>query len=121
MMDDFIDDESLPSEEDVVVPENFDETPKESKIAELEIFNNTDSKYDFHYQHFGDKLYLFGNFDATPYEILEFNGADSKNIYLYYDGKYYGIGENVTEISRLKEISDQNIIAELNKIREIEN
>ena len=88
-----------------------------SDIDALEVATKESKRYAFHYQFFNNKLYLYGDFEQIPYEILELNHLSGKTHYLYYKDTYYPIAQNVQDISPLVPIDDEDIIRELTIIR----
>ena len=90
-----------------------------NKLAEekIDVETISDGKKDFHYQFYNKKLFLYGDFDKTPYEILEYNTNKSTLYYLYYQGAFYELNSNQMKISPLKEISDEKLIQELELLR----
>lgn len=88
-----------------------------NEINAVEVSVREDKKYDFHYQFFNNKLYLFGDFHKVPYEILELNHLEGKTHYLYYKGTYYQISDNVQVVAPLVPIEDEQLIKDLNIIR----
>jgi len=70
----------------------------------------------FHYKYFNNKLYLYGNFDDQPYEILELNRQGKRDLYLSYKNNIYVIEENITEINQLIKLDNPMLIKELTLI-----
>lgn len=106
------------SEEDLELPETTlgsDEKPIESKF-EIEIISNK-RKYPFHYQVNSAKLFLYGDFDEEPYELLEINVNEEKKLYLFFKDQYYEIEESATEITPLQRVSSKSTIIELEKLK----
>ncbi len=68
------------------------------------------------YKYFEGKLFLYGDFKNEPYEILEINSSESKEVYLFYMSKYYKI-ELTDDIKVLEPIVDEKFIQELRIIR----
>jgi hypothetical protein len=88
-----------------------------TKENDIDIKNVTNQGYKFHYQMKENSLILYGNFDASPYEILEFNSVDGVNLYLYYDNSFFELNRNQHEVTKLKKIKDAKLIEELNSAR----
>lgn len=72
---------------------------------------------DFHYQYYNNMLFLYGNFNSKPYEIIEMNTSKAKNLYILYEGSYYGLKSNQIQIAPLEEISNPQVIKDLDSIR----
>lgn len=79
--------------------------------------DNSRKKYSFHYQFKNGKLFLLGSFDKGLYEILEFNKADGRNLYLFYNDNFYAIDENNKEITPLSKIEDEKVIDNLRNLK----
>ncbi len=88
-----------------------------SKIEKVDIENVTTNRYKFHYKLDHNKLYLYGKFEASPYEIIEINSLQSKKLFFYYNGNYFRLNQDVKEISPLLSIQDPKVIRELNIIK----
>ncbi len=67
----------------------------------------------YHYKYFNNKLFLYGNFDEQPYEIVELNNKGNRQLFLSYKEYIYIIEENVTEIDQLSTLKDKMLIKEL--------
>ncbi len=107
------------TEDDAAVDHNDFEAPEKSTLQEntyqkenVTIEARSDSRYNFHYQFFDNKLYLHGNFDLTPYKIIALNTENSKNLFLEFDGAYYRISEHKTAVP-LVEIEDPALVENL--------
>ena len=74
-----------------------------------------DSKYDFHYQFYDNKLYLHGDFQGTPYKIIALNTSEDKKLFLEFDGQYYHINRR-TEPTPLLAIADPALIQDLQQL-----
>ena len=72
--------------------------------------------YNFHYQFWDKKLYLFGPFDEALYEILEIHG-DNHALFLYFKDNFYHLNDSSTEISELTPIQDRPLIQKLKEFR----
>ena len=69
------------------------------------------------YKYYDGKLFLNGDFDKAPYEILEIISSNGRRIYVYYLGSYYmvGIADKLTD---LPEVKDTDALNELKLLRE---
>ncbi len=88
---------------------------RETSKVEVEI--KSSKTYDFHYQYFNSKLFLYGDFSKSPYELIELNTDKSKDLYMYFGGKYYALNSNQMEISKLTVLRDKIIIKGLDNLR----
>ncbi len=86
------------------------------QVTEPDSFKR-DSK--LYYRYFDDKLYLIGNFNDSPYEVLALNTNKSRELYLYYKNTYYAL-EPTREIETLRVIYNSTSIESLEKIRALE-
>lgn len=91
-------------------------TVKNTTIA-VEI-DNSNKKFNFHYQFKDDKLFLYGSFEKNLYEIMEFFGDDNKRtVFLFYKDNYYLLNEENQKIKPLVPITDQTLIKKLKESR----
>lgn len=90
-----------------------------NKLAEnkVEVETVFDRKRDFHYKFYNKKLYLYGDFEKNPYEIIEYNSNSNKLYYLYYEGKFYELMNDQMKITPLAELQDDELINELELLR----
>ncbi|HXA01662.1 MAG TPA: hypothetical protein VNW99_06725 [Cytophagaceae bacterium] len=89
----------------------------ESSLDNLKIEKIKDKKHNLFYQYYNNKLFLYGDFDSKPYEILELNTLKDKQLYLYFEDKYYGLKQNQIDITALELISNKETLHKLNEIR----
>jgi hypothetical protein len=81
--------------------------------SHIEVETDTaNKKYNFHYQFASGKLFLYGSFDKTLYEILEIN-SDNHSVFLYYRENYYLLDEKQIKITKLEPIKDSALIRKL--------
>jgi hypothetical protein len=80
--------------------------------------DESDSRYDFHYQFKDSKLLLYGKFDKSLYEVLEFNLDKKQHIYFYYKDNYYQLDSKQYKITSLEAITDLALIKKLNTHRQ---
>ncbi|QNL21140.1 hypothetical protein HZR84_04030 [Hyphobacterium sp. CCMP332] len=88
---------------------------RETNKVEVEI--KTSNDYKFHYQYYNNKLFLYGDFSKSPYELIELNRDDSKKLYMYFSGKYFALETNQMDIAKLSPIRDKIIIKGLDNLR----
>lgn len=103
---------------------NMDETPLVNpletqihKITSIDIKNITDGKFKFHYLLKDNILTLYGNFEASPYEIIERNDNKNTFLYLFYNKNYYFLQNTDSEIHKLKKIDDKELVSDLSDSR----
>lgn len=123
----------LPQIDKPIVPENDEEgnvvdTKIESpggsdlkgakiEVSKVQVEIDTDSEYNFHYRYFNNKLFLYGDFSSSPYELIELNSQKSKDLYMHFAGKYYALEANRLEITKLTPLRDKIIIRGLDNLR----
>jgi len=83
----------------------------------VEVAIDSEGNKDFHYQFYNRKLFLYGDFEKMPYEILEYNTDKNTLYFLFYEGAFYELNSNQMKISPLKEIEDPELIEELKNLR----
>lgn len=117
--------EAFVDESQANVTSDNNELPKPDEVeslqlvaaSDVDIKNIQDGAHNFHYKFQNKVLFLYGSFDASPYEILEFNDKSSQILYLYYDKSFFEMNSNTEEIVKLKKITDKNVIAKLDIAR----
>ena len=78
----------------------------------VEVSTRASKEYTFHYQFSKGKLFIYGDFSTTPYEILEINRNFKVQHYLYYNNKYFRL-KKTQRIIPLIPISSKELIKEL--------
>lgn len=100
----------------VSLPEGNLTQTVETKLRNLEV--KVSEKEGVHeYQYYNNKLFLFGNFNSSPYEILELNAAKGKELFLYFNNEYYLLVPNTLEPSSLQELADPDVRRQLETMR----
>lgn len=95
-------------------------TPGRSEISasKMEVITElADKKHNFHYQFSQGKLFLYGPFDKSLYEIIEIHG-DGHAVFLKYRENYYLLDEKESNITPLVLIKDSQL---LKKLKEYQN
>ncbi|MCK5207608.1 MAG: hypothetical protein KAQ79_06300 [Cyclobacteriaceae bacterium] len=95
---------------------NFDDI-KENVEANVEIATIKDKRNKFHYKFFENKLYLLGNFNDMPYEILELNSSKGRSYFLYYNENFYKLNSEQVKPTPLVIIENDSLVNELKIIR----
>ncbi|RLD22566.1 MAG: hypothetical protein DRI71_07320 [Bacteroidetes bacterium] len=133
---------STPKEEsptvipDVVIPEvdepetgtstDVDEdlsAPEAMAASSIRLRSSTDvevklnKKYDFHYQVKDGGLILYGNFNNSPFEVIELKTNQGINSYLYFEDHFYSLTNDSEDIKPLMVIDNKELIKELEKRR----
>ena len=106
-------------DEEALEISNLEVLPKSSTAEEvdpIDVNHELTSSLNIKYKYYDGKLFLSGDFDRAPYEILEINSANGRRIYVKYLDKYYKVG--VTDkLTTLPEVSDKSVIQELELLR----
>ena len=110
-----------PSEEmlsDNKANESASVTPKSGiSVSTIQVERDTKNKqYSFHYQFSEGKLFLYGPFDETLYEILEVHG-DNHALFLFFKENFFHLNEAKTEVTELSPIRDRSLIQKLKEFR----
>jgi hypothetical protein len=86
-------------------------------VSHIEVAtDNSNKNYKFNYQFASGKLFLYGPFDKSLYEILEIN-SDNKSVFLFYRENYYMLDGSQLTVTPLKPISDSALIKKLKEYR----
>jgi hypothetical protein len=110
--------DGIKTDNDIKMPKgDFSNTNDESSLDNLKIETIKDKNHNLFYQYYNNKLFLYGDFDSKPYEILELNTIKDKQLYLYFENNYYGLHSNQTEITPLSVIKDKGTLSNLELIR----
>ena len=108
-------DESEPSAaqlETISVSESAKE--EERKPIDVETENTRSAKIK--YKYYDGKLFLSGNFQKEPYEIIEINSVTGRRIYLLHQNKYYEV-KTTDRMTELPEVRSIKLIQELRLIK----
>lgn len=87
----------------------------------VEIKTIKDRKNKFHYKFSENKLYLLGDFNNLPYEIIELNASKGKTYFLYYNSNYYKLNKHQTKATPLIKIENDSLVNELKIIQSKNN
>lgn len=83
-----------------------------------EIVTKESATLNFHYQYYNNKLYLYGDFSSSPYELLEIEIDGSRKLFFYFEGKYHRIINDTKEATQLRPLRNEKTIQELETLRE---
>ncbi len=83
----------------------------------IEVTKIKDKRKKFHYKFSDNKLYLIGNFNDIPYEIIELNSTKGKTYFLHYNDGFYRIISEQLKPTPLVEIENDSLINELKIIQ----
>lgn len=111
-------------EEDFKAPALVLESPQKIELAtetrvpdKISINQVNSRKYDFHYRIEDNRLFLYGEFNKSPYEIIEVNGASNKKIYFFYNGEFFHLRKGANDVTKLSSIEDQSLISKLESLK----
>ncbi|MFH6982952.1 hypothetical protein [Marinoscillum luteum] len=104
-----IEDANLPEMNEMDVVSSKGESP----ISVETIQRNSES---IKYKYFDGKLFLYGDFKSTPYEIIEINRPTERKLYLFYDQEYYSIIVS-DKVQELSPITNHQLLQELEIVR----
>lgn len=104
---------------DTFLPEESASNVENTAYSPVEVsIDNNKRRYSFHYQMKEGKLFLYGDFEKTLYEILEFNSAGGKILYLFYKDKFYNLDRKQESITELSEITQPELLKSLKEARD---
>ncbi len=86
--------------------------------TEIEFFDALKEQENFHYRYFNSKLYLYGDFNEMPYQIIELNDKGKKQLFLSHNEEIYIIKDNTTDITELRKLQDEMLKMEIQLIVE---
>ena len=108
-------------DEDAFKSENLDELPEVAKDTEskdpIDVETELTRSKTIKYKYYDGKLFLSGDFDQEPYEILEINNEEGRRIYVYYLGVYHQVS-TTDKLIELPVVQDQAIIKELDLLKD---
>lgn len=108
--------ESMSVDEDLSAPEAMSTSAvRLSTRNDVEV--RVSKKYSFHYQIVDDALVLYGNFNDSPFEVIELKTNKGINSYLYFKDNFYSLRTDSTDIRALDLIKNEELIKELQKRR----
>ena len=103
-------------DEDLTAPEALaSSTVRLSTSTDVEV--KFSKKHNFHYQVKDGGLILFGDFNGSPFEVIELKTNQGINSYLYFKDHFYSLLSDSEEIQPLITIENKLLIEELQKRR----
>ena len=114
--DDFDDVSSLDFEDDLANNTQGFDNIRNSEVPSFEIENQFKENL-FHYQFYDGKLYLYGDFDKTPYNIIELKSDNKRRVFLNHQNSYYLLNLKQKDMAPLVEIKDSTLIKELELLK----
>ena len=119
VLENFPDQNADPDFPDDLAIENPATALLESDNDQLGVEAVSSEEFEFHYMYFENKLFLYGSFGSTPYEIMEMNSSNGKKVFMYHNGDFFQIKENTRQPSALTKIENTNLIEELQIARKL--
>ncbi len=95
----------------------IEEVPTVTKMDKIQINAVHSRKYSFHYRIEDNRLFLYGKFNESPYEIIELNTSTTKKMFFYYDGSFYNLNKEANTITPLSKIEDARLSNKLDAMR----
>lgn len=92
------------------------ETPEASAMTVETDRNN--AQYQFHYQLKDGKLFLYGPFDPTNYEVTPVVIDGKRSVFLLHKDRYYKIHADGSTVQPLTPVTDQDLLTKLKESRE---
>jgi len=109
-----VEDEKEFTPDNLPTPEEGEAVKQENTPIEVEVIDGRNAKIKYRY--YAGKLYLYGDFTAEPYEILEINASSGRRIYLYHLNEYYEITPT-DKPANVVAVTDTKLIQELTILR----
>lgn len=82
------------------------------------LVETNDKVHTYHYKYSSNRLYLYGDFNNKPYELIELNSTKfGRKLFIFHNNAFYEIKNQQTEITPLVAIVDVDTIANLNEMR----
>jgi len=115
----FAEDDEQISHEEIIEASQGNITKAETpKLSSVEIKIEESKSNQLQYQHYNNKLFLYGDFNSKPYEILELNSHKESKLYIYFEEKYFALKPNQIKIANLEEIKNAKLIESLKMLRD---
>jgi len=86
-------------------------------VEKINIETVSSRKYKFHYKMEDNKLFLYGKFNESPYEILEINSTTDKRLFFFYYGDFYRLEKSTRKATPLIKIENRKLINELDVLK----
>lgn len=102
---------------DFAAMDRIDQVSGISEVDKVNIQTINSRKYNFHYRLEDNRLFLYGKFNESPYEIIEISTPGSKKLFFYYHGDFYQLRKNASSITPLSKIENRELIHELDELK----
>ncbi|MDN4165320.1 hypothetical protein QWY31_07395 [Cytophagales bacterium LB-30] len=93
-------------------------TVSSKESIKIEVTVSEEKSSTNQYKFYNNKLYLYGDFGQTPYEIIEVNSLKNKSLFLFFNNEYYHIRPNQTEKVPFEQVANETLIQELKILKE---
>lgn len=104
-------------EVDIETMDKVDQVAKVSSFEKVNIQTINSRKYNFHYRLEDNRLFLYGKFNMSPYEIIEITSLGKKRLYFFYQDEFYQLHKSASVITELAKIENKSLISELNILK----
>ncbi|MFY0627835.1 MAG: hypothetical protein JXR07_16170 [Reichenbachiella sp.] len=95
----------------------IEEVPSTAKLDKIQINTINSRRYGFHYRVEDNRLFLYGKFNESPYEIIELNTPSSKSLFFFYDGSFYNLNKEASSVTPLSRIEDKKLSDRLDRLK----
>ncbi|MCU0431249.1 MAG: hypothetical protein MUF42_14895 [Cytophagaceae bacterium] len=68
---------------------------------------------DLSYQYVNNELYLYGDFNSRPYELIEYNSNKSPRLFIKFDGVIYELKNNTSKPTPMTPVSDNKLLEQI--------
>ena len=109
------------TDEGILKPEISASIALEGSLPEILVNEAPDKKNRFYYQNYDGKLYLYGDFSAAPYLLIELNTETDRQLFLNYNEEYFLIKPVQKEVTPLTAIHDSALVNQLNALKQEQN
>ena len=105
---------------DIETMDKVDQVTQVSSFEKVNIQTINSRKYNFHYRLEDNRLFLYGKFNMSPYEIIEITSLGEKRLYFFYQDEFYQLHKSASVITELAKIENESLISELNLLKDNE-
>lgn len=95
----------------------IEQVPTLAKMDKVHINTVFSRKYNFHYKMEDNRLFLYGKFNDSPYEIIELNTPSKKTLFFFYNGSFYDLSKEANTVTPLSRIEDERLIDQLGQLK----
>jgi hypothetical protein len=88
-----------------------------SDVEKIDIQTIHSRKYNFHYRLEDNRLFLYGKFNVSPYEIIEISSPENKKLFFYYQDNFYRLRKSASTVTPLSQIENTELIKKLETLK----